>query len=159
MDAEIHVLDHDARQPKPAHHYRMSLTPGPHSARHLRRIIRAYLTEWGLPSLAEEAELGATELLANVVRHVPGTVCTVLLRRCPGGVRVEVHDSDPRLPVVRDAADLDEGGRGLRLLSALTDAWDAERTGPSSKVVWFELLEPGLPERVPSTIPTATGSP
>lgn len=139
MNTEIHVLDHQPHLLEPSHYYRMRLTPGAHSARHVRRIVRAYLTAWGMAPTAEVAELGVTELLANVVKHVPDTVCTIMLRRRAGGVRVEVHDADPALPTRREAGALDEDGRGLELLDLLTDAWDAERTGPASKVVWFDL--------------------
>lgn len=143
MNAEIHVLDYRPDLLEPSHYYRMRFTPGAHSARHVRRIVRAYLTAWGMAPLSEVAELGVTELLANVVRHVPGGVCTVLLRRRADGVRVEVHDSDPSLPRVRQAGDWEEDGRGLALLDVLTDAWAAERTGPHTKVVWFELHATG----------------
>jgi hypothetical protein len=140
MNAEIHVLDHRAHLPAPSHYYRMRFTPGAHSARHVRRIVRAYLTAWGMAPLSEVAELGVTELMANVVKHVPDSVCTMLLRRRESGVRVEVHDNDPALPRLRQAADWDEDGRGLALLDLLTDLWGAERTGGSTKMVWFELV-------------------
>ena len=138
MNAEIHVLDR-SHLLEPSYYYRMRFEPGAHSARHVRRIVRAYLTAWGMAPLSEVAELGATELLANVVKHVPGSVCTMLLRRREAGVRVEVHDSDPTLPRMRQAGDWEEDGRGLVLLDLLTDAWAAERTGPGTKVIWFEL--------------------
>ena len=140
MNTEMHVIDHDPDLSGPAHYYRMRFRPGAHSARHVRRIVRTYLTAWGLAPLSEVAELGVTELLANVVKHVPDGMCTVLLRRRrEGGVRIEVHDSDPTLPRMRQAGEWAEDGRGLALLDLLTDAWAAERTGPATKVVWFTL--------------------
>lgn len=139
MNAEIHVLDHESDLSGPSHYYRMCFRPGAHSARHVRRIVRAYLTAWGMAPLAEVAELGVTELLANVVKHVPDGMCTVVLRRQQAGVRVEVHDNEPRLPRVRRAGEWAEDGRGLALLELLTDAWEAEQTGQATKVVWFEL--------------------
>lgn len=139
MDDEIHALDTDGSGPTPSPHYRMRFTPGPHSARHVRRIVRSQVTAWGMPQLVERAELGVTELVANVVRHVPGTACTVLMLRQADGVRVEVHDGDPALPVPRRAGVWEESGRGLQLLAECADLWDAERTGPATKAVWFEL--------------------
>lgn len=139
MNAEIHVLDHEPHLMEPSHYYRMRFTPGTHSARHVRRIVRAYLTAWGMAPLSEVAELGVTELLANVVKHVPDSVCTMLLRRRDAGVRVEVHDTDPTLPRLRQAQDWEEDGRGIALLDLLTDMWGAEETGPGTKAVWFEL--------------------
>lgn len=144
MNTEMHVIDHDPGLSGPAHYYRMRFRPGAHSARHVRRIVRSYLTAWGLAPLSEVAELGVTELLANVVKHAPDGMCTVLLRRRrEGGVRIEVHDSDPTLPRMRQAGEWAEDGRGLALLDLLTDAWAAEGTGPAAKVVWFELRTKG----------------
>lgn len=93
--------------------YRADLAMGEHSARHLRRILRLYLTRWGLLSVADAAELALTELIANVVRHVPGRRCQTLFFLLPGrGVRVEVADASPRLPHAVAGDTLDEGGRG-----------------------------------------------
>ncbi|MGW0010349.1 ATP-binding protein [Streptomyces tendae] len=126
-----------------ANQYRMSFTAGAHSARHVRRIVRSYLCEWDLAELTDAVELGVTELLANVVRHVPDRRCTLLLRRRTGGdasgVRVEVSDGSPRQPVpsawVGDDA---EGGRGLMLLEAVADKWGVGRGRGGGKTVWFE---------------------
>ncbi|MFE2522676.1 ATP-binding protein [Streptomyces sp. NPDC059382] len=119
--------------------YRMGFTVGEHSARHLRRILRMYLASWGLASLTHAAELALTELIANVVRHVPGRACSVLILCRPGGLRVEVSDDCPALPRVAEppGCELAEGGRGLLLIDAVTDRWGAE---PNSigKTVWFE---------------------
>jgi hypothetical protein len=139
MNAEMHVIDPASELSGPAHYYRMRFRPGAHSARHVRRIVRTYLTAWGMAPLSEVAELGVTELLANVVKHVPDSMCTVLLRRRGSGVRVEVYDNSPSLPCMRQAGEWAEDGRGLALLELLTHAWDSRRTGPNTKVVWFEL--------------------
>lgn len=128
--------------------YRLRLaTVGAHSAGHVRRIVRTHLIMWGMRPLADPAELGVTELLSNVVKHVPRPSCTVVLWRRDDGVRVEVRDPDPRMPRPRAAGEADEGGRGLALLSAFTHAWDAERAEDGGKTVWFELK--GAPEPPP----------
>ncbi|WTZ46658.1 ATP-binding protein [Streptomyces sp. NBC_01390] len=124
----------------------MNFTLGEHSALHLRRILRAYLRAWGMPGLADSATLALTELVSNVVRHVPDRRGTVLLLRKSGGdgVRVEVSDTDARVPVFpgfSTAVD-GEGGRGLLIVEAVTDRWGWHRT-PShpthtGKTVWFE---------------------
>ncbi len=121
--------------------YRMSFTAGAHSAGHVRRIVRSYLTEWELTGLAEAVELAATELLANVVRHVPDRRCTLVLRRAEAGpgVRVEVSDGCPRLPVMAARVRADaEGGRGLILVDAVTDRWGVVPGAGGGKTVWFE---------------------
>ncbi|MFE5395406.1 ATP-binding protein [Streptomyces sp. NPDC056568] len=126
-----------------ADQYRMSFTAGAHSARHVRRIVRSFLGEWGLAGVTDAVELAVTELLANVVRHVPDRRCTVLLLRQTGGVvRVEVTDGSPRQPVlavsVRDDA---ESGRGLVLLDAVADKWGVGPGPAGGKTVWFECAD------------------
>jgi anti-sigma regulatory factor (Ser/Thr protein kinase) len=115
----------------------MNFTVGTHSAQHIRRIVRSYLRHWGMAELTDAAELALTELLANVVRHVPGRRCSLLILRRDAGVRVEIGDPDPRPPVVRDPDEWDEGGRGLLLVEAVTDRWGVCPSGPG-KTVWFE---------------------
>ena len=119
--------------------YRMGFTVGEHSARHLRRIVRSYLDVWALPELRDAAELALTELLANVVRHVPDRRCTLLVLRQPSGVRVEVTDGAPGLPTPGRRDGLAEGGRGLLLVDVVTDRWGVVPLGRGGgKTVWFE---------------------
>ncbi|MEU0603442.1 ATP-binding protein [Streptomyces sp. NPDC006393] len=117
----------------------MTLTAGEHSARHIRRLVRSHLTAWDLAELADAVELATTELVANVVRHVPDRRCTLLVLRQTAGVRVEVSDGSPQQPVT--PADLPpdaEGGRGLLLLDAVVDKWGVAPHGTGGKTVWFE---------------------
>ncbi|QNE77643.1 ATP-binding protein [Streptomyces finlayi] len=121
--------------------YRADSAVGEHSARHLRRILRLYLAGWGLLDVADAAELALTELIANVVRHVPGRRCqTCILPLQAGGVRVEVADGCPQLPSAVAGDELAEGGRGLLLVAAVTDGWGVEPRGSGGKTVWFECL-------------------
>ncbi|MGV9563013.1 ATP-binding protein [Streptomyces sp. NPDC003480] len=125
-------------EPRPSQ-YRMRLTVGEHSARHIRRVVRSFLCEWGMAELADAAELGVSELVANVVRHVPDRRCTVLVLRQTEGVRVEVTDGfsapvSARTEVPEDS----EGGRGLLLLDAVVDKWGVESEPSGGKTVWFE---------------------
>jgi anti-sigma regulatory factor (Ser/Thr protein kinase) len=119
--------------------YVMHLTVGEHSARHIRRIVRSFLLEWGMPELSDAVELAMTELVANVVRHVPDRRCGLLLLRQPKGVRVEVSDGSPQLPDLHAELDPDsEDGRGLVILDAVTDKWGVTRASGGGKIVWFE---------------------
>ncbi|MFJ9621891.1 ATP-binding protein [Streptomyces sp. NPDC101181] len=125
--------------------YRSDFILGEHSARHLRRVLRLYLQAWELPFLAEAAELALTELIANVVRHVPGRRGQTLIYQLPHdeGVRVEVADGSPVVPVAVKGDLMDDGGRGLILVNAVTDDWGIEkRWDGSGKTVWFECLTP-----------------
>ncbi|MET7645358.1 ATP-binding protein [Streptomyces sp. NPDC005426] len=126
--------------------YRADFAMGEHSARHLRRILRLYLAGWGMAEVTDAAELALTELVANVVRHVPGRRCQTFIFRLPGGegVRVEVADDCPRVPVVVAGDACDEGGRGLVLVDAVADKWGVEtRPDGGGKTVWFECLAAG----------------
>lgn len=126
--------------------YRMHLTVGEHSVRHIRRIVRSLLHEWELPGLAFAVELGVSELVTNVVRHVPDRRCTLVVARRTAGVRAEVTDGHAPLPRLRPAVDEEsEGGRGLALLDAVVDKWGVSADAGGGKTVWFEC---GFPDAV-----------
>ncbi|MFJ9430059.1 ATP-binding protein [Streptomyces sp. NPDC101490] len=117
--------------------YPVGFTVGEHSARHMRRILRLFLTRWELDRVYDSAALALTELVANVVRHVPDRRCTILILREPYGLRVEVADDVPGAVPAKVAGPLDEGGRGLFLVAAVTDRWGTEERA-DGKTVWFE---------------------
>ncbi|MFF3331123.1 ATP-binding protein [Streptomyces sp. NPDC002888] len=124
----------------------MSLTVGEHSARHIRRIVRSFLDEWGLADLSDAVELATTELIANVVRHVPDRRCTFLLLRQTEGIRVEVTDGGPELPCAPSEVSLEaEGGRGLMLLDAVVDKWGVSPWPSAGKTIWFECGAGAVP--------------
>ncbi|MBT3151325.1 ATP-binding protein [Streptomyces sp. CHD11] len=117
---------------------------GEHSVRHLRRILRLYLAGVGLAGVSDAAELALTEVVANVVRHVPGRRCRICFLLRPGGVRVEVADGCPRLPVRGGGEGLEEGGRGMVIVDAVTERWGVDVCpGGLGKTVWFECGEGG----------------
>ncbi|RDD89630.1 ATP-binding protein [Streptomyces parvulus] len=114
---------------------------GAHSARHLRRVLRLYLVRSDLAEVSDAAELALTELVANVVRHVPGRRCRVCFLLQPDGVRVEVADDCPELPVPTAADTLGEAGRGLVIVAAVTDRWGVTPYADGrGKTVWFECV-------------------
>ncbi|WP_411078864.1 ATP-binding protein [Streptomyces sp. cmx-18-6] len=97
-----------------------------------------------LVQLAQTAELALTELIANVVRHVPGRRCQTSIFRLPtgDGVRVEVADSSTESPIAIKRDELDDGGRGLILVNAVTDDWGVvKRWDGKGKTVWFECVD------------------
>ncbi|MGW5210232.1 ATP-binding protein [Streptomyces sp. NPDC004051] len=131
-------------------HYRAEFALGEHSVRHLRRILRLYLKGSGLLEVADAAELAVSELLANVIRHVPGRRCGICFLLQPGGVRVEVSDRCPRLPVPGAGDTLAEGGRGLLLVGAVTDRWGVTpHPADGGKTVWFECGRSPAPRPTP----------
>ncbi|MFI8845670.1 ATP-binding protein [Streptomyces sp. NPDC053780] len=121
--------------------YRAEFAMGAHSARHLRRVLRLYLARSGPAEVSDAAELALTELVANVVRHVPGRRCRVCFLLQPDAVRVEVADDCPELPVPTAAGTLGEGGRGLVIVAAVTDRWGVTPYADGrGKTVWFECV-------------------
>lgn len=95
----------------------------------------------GMPEeMVYTARLLVTELVSNAVLHGRGTVL-VTVARGHGGVRVEVHDESPQLPVVVHRSPMAEHGAGLRLVSAMAGSWGTELLGDGrpGKRVWFTL--------------------
>lgn len=107
------------------------------SARRARRFVDATLRSWACDEVTEVATLLASELVTNALLHAGGAV-HVEVSRTPGAVRVEVHDAGHGAPIVRDASERAESGRGLALVDALAAAWGVSpcRHG---KTVWFEV--------------------
>ncbi|MGW2054553.1 ATP-binding protein [Streptomyces sp. NPDC001840] len=122
---------------------------GPHpSCVGLARVeLRKALADWGLAELEDSASLVLSELLTNAARHARVSEDWEIETRYvagPGSVRIEVYDSSPRRPEVREA-DLDSlDGRGLILVAALADRWGVgdRDDGAPGKVVWAELSLP-----------------
>jgi hypothetical protein len=107
----------------------------------LRRAVRSQLGCWGVSAVTEEAELVATELGANVIKHVGRDVAaSLVLEMREGRVRLEVHDRSRELPTLlaEACADSDECGRGLHLIAAMAHDWGSART-VTGKVIWCEL--------------------
>ncbi|WP_306318490.1 MULTISPECIES: ATP-binding protein [unclassified Streptomyces] len=124
----------------PPDSYTLNLTVGAHTARHLRRIQRVLLDEWGLAELEAAAGLALTELVTNVLRHVPDRKCTVRIARQATGLEGEVRDGVRELPLPDGPAEpLAEGGRGLGIVAVMTDEWGAEPVPGGGKRVWFRL--------------------
>jgi anti-sigma regulatory factor (Ser/Thr protein kinase) len=83
--------------------------------------------------------LVCTELVTNVYDHAAGP-CRIRLRRnrMPCWVRLEVGDSSPERPVVRNPVPGHPGGRGMRLVDALSDRWGVDTT-EIGKTVWAHI--------------------
>src|SRR6202041_2484225 len=96
---------------------------------------------WGVDEEgAADAALAISEVVANPVLHA-GTTVHLVERHLGRGMRLEVGDGSPRLPLV--GADRPEDllatrsmtGRGLALLAATVDRWGADPLG-TGKVMW-----------------------
>jgi anti-sigma regulatory factor (Ser/Thr protein kinase) len=109
-----------------------------------RRTLRLILTLHGLIRLVDVAELLATELVSNAVRHTKGPAA-LRVRWAAGVLRIGAWDADPAPPEppvpLEQTAEVEEG-RGLALVKACADLWGWQplsREGNRGKVVWCEL--------------------
>jgi anti-sigma regulatory factor (Ser/Thr protein kinase) len=99
----------------------------------------------GLIRLVDVAELLATELITNAVRHTKGPAALRIRWSPPGTLRIGAWDADPEPPEPPAAfgrvEELEEG-RGLALVRACADVWGwhpLARHGNRGKYVWCEL--------------------
>ncbi|MEU9209528.1 SpoIIE family protein phosphatase [Streptomyces sp. NPDC048415] len=149
----------------PAHHRagqdrvaRTSLPGTPLAPGAARRFVRGALAEWTalatLPAaeilhdrLTHDALVVVSELVTNAVVHA-GTDVELLCRLespadgAPGPLVVEVSDHHPARGVRDEGAERPYGtpeyGRGLRLVSALSEAWGITYR-PGVKTIWARL--------------------
>jgi anti-sigma regulatory factor (Ser/Thr protein kinase) len=114
-----------------------------------RLHARQVLLEWGLPEVAEIAELLLSELVTNAVQAAQATVndlpVNVRLSANRDRLLVEIWDSNVQPPAPRALEngfpDVDaESGRGLFLVETLSERWGWYPTrNPGGKVTWCEL--------------------
>jgi anti-sigma regulatory factor (Ser/Thr protein kinase) len=113
----------------------LDITREPSAVPNTRHFVQAKLAEWELDEdPAQTAVLLATELATNAVRHGRGQI-RLRLRRTYHALYIEVDDDGSALPDRRHADNNDEGGRGLLLVEALSEAWGT-RPLDHGKSVW-----------------------
>lgn len=125
-----------AAEPEPRR-IRVRLRPVPDACRQVRQLVNHACAAWHRSEAASTASLVATELVANVVRHAHTTMeFTVGLRG--NRMCMTVRDGSLALPRPVEPGVKDAGGRGLRLVRELTDAWGVFPVS-DGKVVWTKL--------------------
>ena len=117
---------------------RRTFPPAPSSAGEARRFVTRVLADADLDWLSYTATVLVSELVSNAVLHA-ATPAEVVVTSTGDGVRVEVHDASPRMPVRKHYSALSGTGRGLLLVERMASQWGAEPTAGGGKVVWFEL--------------------
>lgn len=85
-----------------------------------RELARNALTDWGLATHTDLAELIASELATNALRHGAGPITVRLSYASDRDLWLEVHDHGQPRPTLHQATADDEQGRGLALIEALT---------------------------------------
>ncbi|MGW4982467.1 SpoIIE family protein phosphatase [Streptomyces mirabilis] len=120
----------------------------------MRETVSQKLDEWGLSELGFSMELILSELITNAIRYGSEPIHVRLIH--DRTLICEVADSSSTSPHLRYAATMDEGGRGLFLVSQMAERWGTRYT-PQGKVIWAEQAlprttgqpGPGTPSRAP----------
>ncbi|MGW5692353.1 SpoIIE family protein phosphatase [Streptomyces asiaticus] len=115
------------------------LPEDPIAAGQARDHVRHQLADWQLDDLVMTTELIASELVGNVIRHAKGPIRLRLIRS--RSLTCEVTDTSLTTPHIRRALDTDEGGRGLQLITALSQRWGT-RYSSDGKCIWTEQFLP-----------------
>lgn len=110
----------------------------PASARLARHLIKQTCGEWGIPEMANDAMVVASELIDNMVQHArsEGRLRLELRRNM---LTVAVADEDARPPQLRVPGVRTAGGRGLVLVDKLSRNWGTAPQLSGGKVVWAVL--------------------
>ncbi|TDC62298.1 ATP-binding protein [Actinomadura sp. GC306] len=119
--------------------------------RSAREFTQATLGEWGLDTGIEDVVVAVSELATNALRHgmeglpQPLPLCPIQLVLIAHPRRLVVSVTDPSgrppEPLASDPDRFVEGGRGLLVVGAVSDAWGWARLATGGKAVWaaFDL--------------------
>ncbi|WP_406000662.1 ATP-binding protein [Streptomyces sp. NBC_00829] len=120
--------------------------PDPLWVRAARETVRTLLAATRRTERADTAVLLTSEAVTNAINACVLKGCTAPVTLFAGWtddhrLRILVHDEAPGVPAPRTAADEDESGRGMQLISYGADAWGVCTQGPGpGKATWFELI-------------------
>ena len=97
-----------------------------------RHAVGTWLHERGCRT-GDDAVLVLSELVTNAMVHAADG-CTIEVRHRDDMLRLEVRDRSPQAPVMRLVGPSDIGGRGLRVVDAVAEAWGWEPTADGKRV-------------------------
>lgn len=110
--------------------------PGePQAVTAARRFVRETLIDLP-PEIVDHAELMASELATNCVRHARTEFELSIDLEEP--VRIELSDTGGGHPRALSPTQLDSTGRGLQIVAALSESWGVVPNN-NGKTVWFTL--------------------
>jgi len=107
-----------------------------------RSLVSGQLSSWGMDEFVFTAEIVASELVTNAIRHASGAIEMSLLHG-DGVVVCEVSDESNTQPRMRRARSTDENGRGLFIIAQVAKRWGS-RYGRNGKTIWVELVKPAF---------------
>jgi hypothetical protein len=121
-------------------------TPGGEASRvrRARDFTASTLHQWGVAGRCDDIAIVVSELVTNAFQHArPASRSThagwpVQLGLAHPGHRVicAVADASKAVPVPREPDFLDETGRGLHVIAALSDQWGYTTSIHTGKVIW-----------------------
>jgi len=98
-----------------------------------------------LPSdVLNPALLMVSELSTNALIHA-GTSFEVQIEHSERELTITVRDTGPGVPTLRNPQPSEAHGRGLKIVTALSNRWDVVDFGDRGKAVWFSLGVEPLP--------------
>ncbi|MFY1686801.1 ATP-binding protein [Plantactinospora sp. WMMB782] len=140
------------------------LAPKPQAVSAARGLVRECCERWRLSDIADDAQLVASELVANAVEHA-GTDIDLTLCHHRQRLRISVADRHSGVPALsrrESAPDPDQPlairGRGLAMVTRSAASWGV-LPASDGKIVWASLRTPSASRlRLPSvaTIPRAS---
>ncbi len=113
--------------------------PDPRHVGDARRFVVDRLVADDLGDVAATAGLIVSELATNAVRHAQSPF-RVSMARDGSQLMIEVHDDSSTTPVARGEGEPhDVSGRGLHLVSVLSNAWGVTPHPRGGKSIWASL--------------------
>jgi hypothetical protein len=107
------------------------------SVRSVRAFVVEALAAWGHEDRADDAQLVASELATNAIRHVQSPL-RLVVSRDDDGITIAVDDVSTVAPAPRVATLDGYGGRGMPIVAALSKAHGVVVTA-EGKSVWSTL--------------------
>lgn len=129
-----------------AHRTYRHLAPGADAVREARAITRDCCRRWGVPQMADTAQLIVSELVTNAVQHARTEMDLVITHR-GAQLHLQVRDTayapalfpiEPLTSLVYHVGDDRIGGRGLMIVAMLASACGTT-VGMHAKTVWASL--------------------
>jgi anti-sigma regulatory factor (Ser/Thr protein kinase) len=122
---------------------RLELGPLPSAVPCARLHTKVILREWDLAHVTDEAELIVSELTTNALQASLSSTEThpIVLRLLASHecLVIQVWDALPTAPDPRPHASDAESGRGLEIVSLLSDRWGFYRPHGGGKTVWAAI--------------------